>query len=56
MLFRSEYTREAEFEEYDYILRNVNGVATWFVQFSGTDGEYMTLADAFEFQKAKEAA
>ena len=51
-----EYTREAQFEEYDYILRNVNGVATWFVQFYGTDGEYLTLADAFEFQKAKETA
>lgn len=51
-----EYTREAQREEYDYILRNVNGVATWFVSFYGTDGEYLTLADAFEFQKAKEAA
>jgi len=51
-----EYTREAQREEYDYILRNVNGVATWFVSFYGTDGEYLTLADAFEFQKAKEEA
>lgn len=51
-----EYTREAQREEYDYILRNVNGQATWFVSFYGTDGEYMTLADAFEFQKAKEEA
>jgi hypothetical protein len=46
-----EYTREAQFEEYDYILRNVNGVATWFVQFYGTDGEYLTLDKAFEYQK-----
>ena len=51
-----EYTREAQREEYDYILRNVNGVATWFVSFYGTDGEYLTMADAFEFQKAKEEA
>jgi hypothetical protein len=50
-----EYTREAQREEYDYILRNVNGVATWFVSFYGTDGEYLTMADAFEFQKAREA-
>lgn len=51
-----EYTREAQREEYNYILRNVNGVATWFVEFYGCDGEFLTLADAFEFQKAKEAA
>lgn len=45
------YTREAQFEEYDYILRNVNGKAQWFVQFYGTDGEYLTLEEAFEYQK-----
>ena len=36
-------------EEYDYILRNVNGVATWFVSDHG--GDYITLEEAF----AKEA-
>ena len=36
-------------EEYDYILRNVNGVATWFVSDHGSD--YMLLTEAF----AKEA-
>ena len=46
-----EYTREAQFEEYDYILRNVNGKAVWFVQFYGTDGEYLTLAEAFEMKE-----
>ena len=46
-----EYTREAQFEEYDYILRQVNGKAQWFVQFYGTDGEYLTLEEAFEMQK-----
>jgi hypothetical protein len=50
-----EYQREHQYEEYDYILRNVNGVATWFVCMYGTDGEYLTMADAIEFQKAKEA-
>ncbi len=50
-----EYTREAQMEEYNYILRNVNGKAQWFVEFYGCDGEYLTLEDAFEFQKAKEA-
>jgi len=36
-------------EEYDYILRNVNGVATWFVSDHGSD--YILLTDAI----AKEA-
>ena len=49
-----EYTREASFEEYDYILRNVNGKAQWFVQFYGTDGEYLTLEEAFEFKAMDE--
>ena len=47
-----EYTREAQFEEYDYILRRDG---KWYVQFYGTDGEYLTIEAAFEFQKAKEA-
>ena len=36
-------------EEYDYILRNVNGVATWFVSDHG--GDFVLLTEAF----AKEA-
>ncbi len=48
-----EYAREHQREEYSYILRNVNGVATWFVETYGHDGEFLTLADAFEFQKAR---
>ena len=31
-------------EEYDYILRNVNGIATWFV--SDHDGDFVTLKSA----------
>ena len=50
-----EYTREAQFEEYDYILRNVNGKAQWFVQMYGTDGEYLTLEEAFEMREGEEA-
>jgi len=49
-----EYAREHQREEYEYILRNVNGKAQWFVSFYGTDDEYLTIEDAFEFQKAKE--
>ena len=48
-----EYTSEGQMEEYNYILRNVNGVATWFVEFYGSDGEFLTLADAFAFQAAR---
>jgi hypothetical protein len=51
-----EYAREHQREEYEYILRNVNGKAQWFVSFYGTDDEYLTIEDAFEFQAAKEAA
>jgi hypothetical protein len=31
-------------EEYDYILRNVNGNATWFVSDHGGDFRFLTLA------------
>jgi hypothetical protein len=51
-----EYAREHQREEYEYILRNVNGKATWFVDFYGTDGEFLTLEEAFAFQAEKEAA
>jgi hypothetical protein len=36
-------------EEYDYLLRNIDGVATWFV--SDHNGDFMLLTEAF----AKEA-
>jgi hypothetical protein len=36
-------------EEYDYLLRNIDGVATWFVSDHG--GDYMLLTEAL----AKEA-
>ena len=51
-----EYAREHQREEYEYILRQVNGKAQWFVSFYGTDDEYLTIEDAFEFQAAREAA
>jgi hypothetical protein len=40
---------DGQCEEYDYILRNINGVATWFV--SDHNGDYVLLTEAF----AKEA-
>ena len=35
---------DGQAEEYDYILRNVNGVATWFV--SDHNGDFMLLTEA----------
>lgn len=50
----ADYRANAQFEEYNYILRNVNGVATWFVEFYGDfDGP---LLEAFERQAEKETA
>ena len=40
-------------EEYDYLLRNVNGVATWFVSDHG--GDFILLTEAFA-EEARELA
>ena len=37
---------DGQAEEYDYILRNVNGVATWFV--SDHDGDFVKLESAIK--------
>jgi len=39
-----DYKANHQYEEYEYILRNVNGVATWFV--SKHDGPYVSLEEA----------
>lgn len=44
-----DFKANCQQEEYDYILRNVNGVATWFVSDHGS--EFILLTEAF----AKEA-
>ena len=41
-----EYFDCSRQEEYDYILRNVNGVAVWFVRCYTTDGKWLTMAEA----------
>ena len=41
-----EYFDCSQQEEYDYILRNVEGTATWFVRCYTTDGKWLTLAEA----------
>ena len=43
-----EYAREHQREEYEYILRRDG---KWYVDMYGTDGEFLTLEDAFEFEK-----
>jgi hypothetical protein len=40
----NEYKHEAQFEEYDYILRHVDGKAVWFV--SDHDGAFVELKQA----------
>lgn len=53
-----EYFRECQQEEYDYLMRNVNGVATWFVRCYSTDGKWVTMDEAavLEKQMNKEGA
>ena len=41
-----EYFDLCQQEEYDYILRNVNGVAVWFVRCYATDGVWTTMQEA----------
>jgi hypothetical protein len=45
----ADYEANCQLEEYNYILRNVNGVATWYVSDHGDN--FVLLAEAF----AKEA-
>lgn len=41
-----EYVQMAQREEYDYILRNVNGQPEWFVRFYATGDEWVMLTAA----------
>ena len=41
-----EYFAECQQEEYDYILRNVEGKAVWFVRCYATDGAWTTMQEA----------
>ena len=41
-----EYFADCQQEEYDYILRNDNGSATWFVRCYATNGAWVTLGEA----------
>jgi hypothetical protein len=46
-----EYFDTCSGEEYDYLLRNVDGKATWFVRCYATNGVWATMAEAFEMTK-----
>jgi len=48
-----DYVANHQYEEYDYILRNVNGKATWFV--SDHDGAYVELEQAIMDEQDNEA-
>ena len=49
----ADFKANCQQEEYDYILRNVNGVATWFVSDHGS--EFILLTEAFA-EEARELA
>ena len=42
------YTRCGDFQEYNYILRLVNGQAVWFVSEDDEDGMFVELSIAFK--------
>jgi hypothetical protein len=47
----AEYFAECQQEEYDYILRPVDGVAVWFVRCYATNGKWVTLTEAFQMEE-----
>jgi len=50
----ADYKQNHQYEEYEYILRNVNGVPTWFVSYNGDDFVLLTAAFAKEAEAEKE--
>jgi len=46
-----EYVAECEQEEYDYILRNVDGKAVWFVRCYATGSEWVTIKQAAKAER-----
>jgi len=50
----ADFRANGQAEEYDYILRNVNGVATWFVSDHG--GEFVLMAEALAKELEAEVA
>jgi hypothetical protein len=50
-----EYFDCSQQEEYDYILRQVEGRAVWFVRHYSTDGVWVELAEAIADELIREA-
>ena len=50
----AEYFAECQGEEYDYILRLVDGKAVWFVRCYASNDKWVTLAEAREMEAIEE--
>lgn len=50
----ADYVKRGQDEEYDYILRCVDGKAVWFVRCYATDGKFVTFAEAREAEACEE--
>lgn len=46
----AEYVAKGQREEYNYILRQVDGQSVWFVNSDDTNGQFITLATAMALQ------
>ena len=51
-----QYLSEAQFEEYNYILRLVDGQAVWFVSYYETGEKFIKLVDALAIETKEEMA
>ena len=49
----NDYAANGQDEEYDYILRCVDGKAVWFVRCYATEGKFVTFAEAREAEQAE---
>jgi hypothetical protein len=51
-----DYKANHQYEEYEYILRQVDGKPTWFVSYYKTNGDYVSLETAAYVENMMEAA
>jgi hypothetical protein len=50
----ADYVKRGQDEEYDYILRPVEGKGVWFVRCYATDGKFVTFEEAREAEACEE--
>ena len=50
-----EYCAECQQEEYDYILRPVDGKGVWFVRCWATEGSWVTMEEAARLEERENA-